>query len=780
MNILSNLSIRRKLALIVFSASGAALLAGGVLLLLTLQWYRGDQRRSLETTTQLVADAGAAAVDFGDPDEGRLAIGFLKSDPDVLAGALYRGGKVFAAYVRPDATESIPSNAPPAGFDAQNFSLVMSLRNPAGHAVGVVYVKAAPEVQARFLRRIGGMVLVIIVMGLIVAVPLFHRFQKLITKPILSLLHTAQEVSRSQNYALRAGRLANDELGQLVDGFNQMLEQIETRDRQLAKHRDHLEEEVAQRTAAVREVNEKLQAAKDKAEQAQRAADEANKSKSAFLANMSHELRTPLNAIIGYSEMLQEEAADMGDQGYLPDLEKIHGAGKHLLGLINDVLDISKIESGKMTLYLEDFEVAKLINEVAATVQPLITKNGNALLVECPADLGSMHGDVTKVRQTLFNLLSNASKFTEKGTIRLEVSKNFNSQPSIINFRVTDTGIGMTPEQLAKMFQAFTQADSSTSRKYGGTGLGLAISRKFCQMMGGDITVTSMQGQGSTFTVRLPAIVPDEAAQTGFFTKNAQLAAPPRPTTSGPLILVIDDDPAVQDLMRRSLEKDGFRVEAAADGRTGLELAKRLHPAVITLDVMMPQMDGWSVLTALKGDPATAAIPVIMLTMVDDKQMGFALGAADYFTKPIDFERLHQGLEKYREPANHQTVLVVEDDGNTREMLRRTLEKDGWQVVEAPNGKVGLEKLGTLSPALILLDLMMPEMDGFEFMDTLRRRQNAQVIPVIVITAKVLTEEDRRRLNGGVERIIQKGATTPAEVLSQVRSLLHASAGENI
>ena len=267
-------------------------------------------------------------------------------------------------------------------------------------------------------------------------------------------------------------------------------------------------------------------------------------------------------------------------------------------------------------------------------------------------------------------------------------------------------------------------------------------------------------------------MVPEEASHTEFSIKDVQLSVPTRPAATGPIILVIDDDPAVQELMRRSLEKDGFRVVVAADGKTGLELAKHLQPAVITLDVMMPQMDGWSVLTALKADPATADIPVIVLTIVDDKQMGFALGAADYFTKPIDFERLHPVLAQYRKPAKDQTVLVVEDDAGVRGILRLSLMEAGWQVAEAANGRMGLAKLNDSLPVLIVLDLLMPEMDGFEFMAALRQRPDAQHLPVIVITAKDLTEEDHRRLNGGVERIIQKNASAQGEVLDLVRALL--------
>jgi signal transduction histidine kinase/CheY-like chemotaxis protein/ligand-binding sensor domain-containing protein len=558
------------------------------------------------------------------------------------------------------------------------------------------------------------------------------------------------------------------------------------------------------------------------------AADQANTAKSQFLANMSHELRTPLNAIIGYSEMLQEEADDLDQKGFVPDLQKIHGAGKHLLGLINDILDLSKIEAGKTTLFIEEFDVAKLIAEVASTVQPLVARNGNRLEVNCPTSIGSMRADLTKVRQVLFNLLSNASKFTEKGEIQLEVRRNVAGPPSpqpsppgegarferrvglvslsasgsasnagenmesstavtappllggegrgegersTLDFVVTDTGIGMTPEQLAKLFEAFSQADASTTKKYGGTGLGLAISRRFCRLMGGDITVSSQPGEGSTLTVTLPAQVQEHPVAPAVPSVLAATEHATRNTQHG-IVLVIDDDAAVRELMQRSLGKDGFRVEVAEDGRVGLEMAKRLKPAVITLDVMMPSMDGWAVLNALKADPATAEIPVVMLTIVDDKNMGFALGAADYFTKPIDWQRLSGVLQKYRKPTDRQTVLLVEDDDRTREMLRRTLQKEGWEIREAANGRLGLEQLVDGAPNLILLDLMMPEMDGFTFMQELRRRPDCARVPVIVITAKDLTDEDRRRLNGEVARILGKDTTDREQLVAEVRQLL--------
>ena len=510
--------------------------------------------------------------------------------------------------------------------------------------------------------------------------------------------------------------------------------------------------------------------------------------------------------------MLQEEAADLDQKGFIPDLEKIHGAGNHLLTLINDILDLSKIEAGKMTLFVETFDVAKMIKEVSATVQPLVVKKGNQLVVECPPDIGMMRADVTKVRQTLFNLLSNSSKFTEKGVITLQVGRTGDppvtsgdspdgvraasgssssgrsgkgalsipvgesptgagGSPALpwLSFRVSDTGIGMTPEQMSKLFEAFSQADVSTTRKYGGTGLGLAISRKFCQMMGGDLTVESEAGKGSIFTATLPAEVREAVAEV---TRRADKEIGPAAPNGAATILVIDDDPNVCELMQRFLTREGFAAVIATSGDEGLALARKQRPDVITLDIMMPGLDGWAVLTALKNEPQLADIPVIMMTIVDDKNMGFALGAAEYLTKPIDWTRLSAILQKYRRDASPQWVLVVEDDQATRELTQKNLEKNGWNVIHAENGKVALERLKEQTPALILLDLMMPEMDGFEFMQELRQRPESRAIPVIVLTSKDITDEDRRRLNGHVEKIIQKGAIGWEELLSEIRQLL--------
>jgi signal transduction histidine kinase/ActR/RegA family two-component response regulator len=389
--------------------------------------------------------------------------------------------------------------------------------------------------------------------------------------------------------------------------------------------------------------------------EANEAAREASRAKSTFLANMSHELRTPLNAILGYSEMLAEDAVAAGQADIVPDLQKIQTAGRHLLGLINGVLDLSKIEAGKMRLYLETFDVAQIVDEAAGTARPLVEKNGNRFEVLCPADIGSIREDVTKVRQVLLNLLSNAAKFTENGVVTLEVRREVGRDGNWIYFAVRDSGIGMTPEQTERLFQAFEQADAGTSKKYGGTGLGLAITQKLCRLMGGDIAVESAAGAGTTFRVRLPGEIENfdgDATSVRISTlAGVRIPAIASVARAEPVLLVIDPDPAVCDLMARVCGKEGFRVLTARDGSEGLRLARENRPDLITLEVLLPDADGWELLHALRADAALSRTPVLVVTIADDRTRGLGLGAADYLVKPIDHERLLAALEKHRAGA---------------------------------------------------------------------------------------------------------------------------------
>jgi len=427
-----------------------------------------------------------------------------------------------------------------------------------------------------------------------------------------------------------------DELGDLARSFNGMAERL---------HSTHAELERRQR---------KLEELRD-------AAESANQAKSRFLANMSHELRTPMNAIIGYSEMVIDEASDLGLEDSVADLRKISAAGKHLLALISDILDLSKIEAGRMELYLETFDVGQMIEELSTTIQPLVGTNSNSLVIDVAPGVGSMHADLTKVRQALLNLLSNACKFTHSGSIRVHVRTETADGRALVVFQVGDSGIGMEPDRVAKVFEAFTQADASTTRKYGGTGLGLTITRKFCEMMGGDIGVESEIGVGTTFTIRLPVGVIGEPAVPSPSGAGAAVAAVaaepparPKPGEAGSRcvvsgsVLVIDDDAAARGLIKAYLVKAGYLVTVAPSGEEGLEMARSLRPDIITLDVVMPRVDGWKVLSTLKSDPDLAGIPVIVLSMVENQSMAYSLGAAEYLAKPVNRDRLISVLEKYQ------------------------------------------------------------------------------------------------------------------------------------
>ena len=517
---------------------------------------------------------------------------------------------------------------------------------------------------------------------------------------------------------------------------------------------------IKQREAELAELVEDLEAARDKAM-------EASRTKSSFLANMSHELRTPLNAIIGLTELLCDNAARFGTERAIEPLRRVLRAGRHLLNLINDILDLSRIEAGKMDLMLENVAIQPVVEEVLGTARPLAEQNGNALELDCPDTIGSVYADGMRLRQILLNLLSNACKFTKNGTVQLRVSRSGDVGQGWIEFSVRDTGIGMTEEQLGLLFQEFTQASVSTTQQFGGTGLGLAISRRLCRLMAGDIVVTSVPDSGSTFSVRLPEArtvfpVPRSNPETAFSIR----------TGARDTVLVIDDDPTARELIEGYLVSAGFAVETAADGVSGLKKARALRPAAITLDLMMPDLDGWTVLAALRGEPELDHIPVIIVTIVDEMRRGIALGAAGYMTKPIDRDRLVEVLSRYRMVDQSSTILVVEDDEEQRRLVSELLSSRGWTVREAANGRAALDIIKEKSPDILLLDLMMPEMDGFELVTALQANASWRDIPVVVVTALDLTPEDRRRLNGGVEQILSKSTLTSAELMTRIGALL--------
>ena len=498
------------------------------------------------------------------------------------------------------------------------------------------------------------------------------------------------------------------------------------------------------------EVNGLIDARTGEMETARDEARDASDQKTKFFANMSHELRTPLNAILGYGEMLYEDCEDLGYDDLLPDLKKITSSGSHLLSLINNILDLSKIEAGKMELFITSFEIENMIQTIKDVSEPLAAKNDNGFVINLDGAMGSMSQDETKLRQCLTNFLSNGFKFTKNGTVTLDVKSRLDGEIEFIDFAVIDTGAGMSAEGVAKVFEEYTQAERSTSANYGGTGLGLPISKKFAEMMGGDVVVTSEEGKGSVFTLSVPRECPEyneDEVDSNVINLDAD----------DNLVVLVDDDVAMHDLIKRTISKLNLTLIGATNSEKGMELIREVKPKLILLDVLMPGRDGWSLLKECKTDAELKDIPVIMISQLNQSNLAASLGANDYLTKPIDRTHFVNTIQRLLGTGGKdQKVLVIDDDKDVRELLSRLLKDAGYRPIDARDGKEGLERTKD-EPALIILDLEMPRMDGFEFLDNyIKDVPEDKRAPVLVFSGKDLTDVQEDLLKERVVGLVKK------------------------
>jgi signal transduction histidine kinase/CheY-like chemotaxis protein len=532
------------------------------------------------------------------------------------------------------------------------------------------------------------------------------------------------------------------------------LKELESAQKQLTaelqQRTTEMEVELFERSQELQHLNRELQA--------------ANKAKSIFLANMSHELRTPLNAILGFSELLIDDSSDhFGSQARKQFLEQIHSSGAHLLSLINDILDLSKVEAGQMQLRLGTVAVAVAINEVVAVAEPLASKKNISLHSDVEG-AGDLVADAGKLKQMLLNLLSNAIKFTpDGGTVTITARRLAHT----MEIAVADTGIGISEADRGRIFHEFQQLEAGAGQREG-TGLGLALTRRFAVLHGGDVRLGSEAGKGSVFTLSLPL---------------PAVESKPRSDPERPLILVVEDNPIAARLVTHIVERGGFRTEVATTGNEAIAKARELHPIAITLDILLPEIDGWEVLSRLKDDDATRQIPVVVLSLVDNPELGIALGALDYFVKPV---RANDLLERLRSlnirPASGRAaihVLVVDDERTNRDLLVNVLEPAGFTVTAASGGKEGIHLAKTGRPDLVLLDLMMPEVTGFDVVDALRADAVTQEIPIMVLTAKDLTEADKQQLNGHVSAVLSRRSTGTADLLGQLKHVIESGTAAN-
>ena len=815
-------SIRKKLVAVVMTTTFVALLVSiAIVIAYDLRSYHRALVNDLATQAELVGHMTSAALSF---DDARLAnenLALLRTSPIVRAAAIYDAqGALFASYsaageARPDASDRIARRlvaARPA-HDGGELEVRQAIVEN-GDTVGTVVLRAENRLLARtidYLMIAAGVTL----LAMAIAYLLTRRLGRVITAPIVAITGIAREVVATRDYSRRAPRIGDDEAAELADSFNAMLTEIEGRTRELEDTYSTIVREAQQRTRAQQEVmrlNEQLEQRVDErtlqlalanAElaNANEDAKSANQAKSAFLSSMSHELRTPLNSILILGQQLVENADGNLTSRQVDFARTIHGAGTDLLNLISDILDLSKIESGTVSVDAEELFFQNLIDRVALPFRHEAENRGLRFDVRIDEKLGrSIVTDAKRLQQVLKNLLSNAFKFTDTGGVRLDVfaaaegwSPNHPVLPSaseVVAFTVTDTGIGIPADKQRIIFEAFQQADASTSRRYGGTGLGLAISRELAALLGGEIQLRSAPGEGSTFTLYLPIAYQGPTAPPRPLPQPSQ-SYTPLPTRApsaeripddrhdinpqDEVLLVVEDDPHYGRIVAGIARDQGLKVLVAVTGAEALELAREFRPTAISLDVFLPDMLGWTVLSRLKQDPLLRHIPVQMLTMDEDRQHGLARGAFDFISKPAASEALAQALGRVVEFSRprRRKLLVVEDDPAEQMSIRALIGDSDIEIDDAATGEEALTSLQQETYDCVVLDLKLPDMSGFDVLERLRENERARDVPVVVFTGRELSAEEDARLHSMARSIVVKGVESPERLLDETALFLH-------
>ena len=765
-------SISQRLTWMNMLVSGVALLvACSAFIGYDVMNFRTVTLRGLSIRSQIIGLNSISALLFNDPDSAKNTLSALKADTHVLSAVIYTpDGQAFASFLR-SGSERIPPvpavpSAPEEFHQISGSEIVLARQIVSdGKSIGIICIRSDVEALDERLKLFLGIAGLVLLASMLAALLVSSGFRRAVAAPIVQLAEVAKIVSHEKDYSMRVTRTkGHGEITVLMDAFNEMMAQIEQGELSLQKAHDVLEHRVQERTADLVAAQKEVELYSKSVLRAKEDVERASKFKDQFLSTMSHELRTPLNAVLGFSDLLSDSQYGPLNERQQRYVNHIHTSGQHLLQLINDILDLSKIEAGRLQLSLENVPVAALLGEVSDALQPLVDKKSQTLVQQASPELAVL-ADSTRFKQILMNLLGNAIKFTpENGTIELTARQSGQE----IRIEVRDSGPGIPLEEQQRIFEAF-QRLSQSDKAAEGTGLGLAITRRLVELHGGQLGLESEPEAGSCFYFTLPGVstsLQEEVAKANLVEGGRGAQA---------RVLVIEDDLAAAYLLESQLSSVGYEVVLCRDPQCAIERAIELQPAVITLDIVMRPVNGWELLSRLKSDPRTARIPVVVVTVVDQRTTGALLGADEYIVKPVDRLILLASIERC---LNHRgqsgiekPILVVEDDRPTREFIVDVLSQNGYAVRSAVDGAEARIHVRTSLPKLVILDLLLPQVSGFRLISEWRSNSRTADLPIFVLTNKDLTQDEKKYLQANAEVLYSKHEPWHDSLIKQIRRL---------